>query len=217
MSRYAAVIFDLDGTLIDTERLVMDAALSVLGSLGMNVGREFMAGLIGVEADEGMRRLQAHVGQDTDLGAFDRDWEIEIRAAYARGIPLMKGVDEVLDHIVARGLPRAVATNSVTGGARRKLGNAGILHHFAPDHVIGVDQVTHAKPAPDLFLTAATRLGVDPARCLVFEDSDAGVAGALAAGMTVVQIPDMQPPGTRDAHHLAETMIEGARAAGLIL
>lgn len=217
MSPYAAVIFDLDGTLIDTERLVMDAALDVLDALGLDVGRDFMASLIGVEADEGMRRLQAHVGPGIDLGAFDRNWEIEIRTAYARGIPLMQGVDEVLDHIVARGLPRAVATNSMTDGARRKLGNAGILHHFATDHVIGVDQVANAKPAPDLFLTAATRLGVDPAHCLVFEDSDTGVAGALAAGMTVVQVPDMQPPGTRDAHHLAETMIAGARAAGLIL
>jgi HAD superfamily hydrolase (TIGR01509 family) len=128
----------------------------------------------------------------------------------------MTGVAEFLDHLSTRGLPRAVATNSHTVNARRKLGEAGIAHHFDPGHVVGFDLVPAPKPAPDVFVDAARRLGVDPRRCLAFEDSDTGVVAALAAGMTVVQVPDMRPAGTRDAHHLAETLLDGARAAGIL-
>ncbi len=104
--------------------------------------------------------------------------------------------------------------NSATDSARRKLGEAGIAHHFHHDHVVGFDAVARPKPSPDVFLAAAQRLGVDPKDCVAFEDSDPGVAAALAAGMTVVQVPDMRPAATREAHHLAETLLAGARAAG---
>lgn len=216
MSRYAAVVFDLDGTLIDTERLVIEAAMVVLKRRGIAVERSFMTSLVGVAEEEGLQRLHRTIGPGHDLAGFNADWSREIRAAYARGIPLMAGVDQVLSHLSGRNLPRAVATNSGTESARRKLGEAGIAHHFRDEHVVGFDLVARPKPSPDVFLAAADRLGVAPARCLAFEDSDTGVIAALAAGMTVVQVPDMHPAGTRDAHHLAQSMIEGARAAGLI-
>lgn len=216
MPPYDAVIFDLDGTLIDTERLIIDAALTTLAGFGLKVDRSFLTTLVGVDEVVAFGMLQDHVGRDVDLSAYDKAWMAEVRAAYARGIPLMSGVADMLDHLSSRGLPRAVATNSHTVNARRKLGEAGIAHHFDPDHVVGFDLVPAPKPAPDVFLAAAHRLGADPSRCIAFEDSDTGVAAALAAGMTVVQVPDMKPAGTRDAHHLAETLLDGARAAGLI-
>jgi HAD superfamily hydrolase (TIGR01509 family) len=216
MPAYDAVIFDLDGTLIDTERLIIDAALAALSGFGLKVERSFLTTLVGVDEVVAFGMLQDHVGRDVDLSAYDRVWTAEVRAAYARGIPLMTGAADMLDRLSALGLPRAVATNSHTVNARRKLGEAGIAHHFDPGHVVGFDLVPAPKPAPDVFLAAAHRLGAEPARCLAFEDSDTGVAAALAAGMTVVQVPDMRPAGTRDAHHLAETLLDGARAAGLI-
>ncbi|MCX7889420.1 MAG: HAD family phosphatase [Rhodobacteraceae bacterium] len=216
MRPFQAVIFDLDGTLLDTERLIIDAALSVLEARGHAVSRDFIVGLVGTADSEGIRRLGDHIGPAFDGDTFDADWSRAARTAYAGGIPLMAGVAELLDHLHRRDIPRAVGTNSLTASALRKLGQAGIAARFDPAHVVGYDAVGRPKPAPDVFLEAARRLGADPARCVVFEDSDPGVAAALAAGMTVVQIPDMKPPATRDAHHLAATMIEGARWAGLL-
>lgn len=111
------------------------------------------------------------------------------------------------------GLPCAVATNSATATALGKLESAGIARHFA--HVVGYDAVARPKPAPDVFAEAARRLGAAPGRCIAFEDSDTGVAAALAAGMHVVQVPDLQASGRAGAHHLAPSLVDGARRAGL--
>ena len=216
MPRFAAAIFDLDGTLIDTERLVIDAGLETLQDLGHQVSRDFMVSLVGIDETEGHRRLCAQLGVDLRAGPFDAAWSAATRRRYAEGIPLMAGVDHLLTELTRMRLPRAVATNSTTQGARRKLTEAGLLHHFDTHHVVGFDAVARPKPAPDVFLAAAGRLGVAASDCVAFEDSDTGVAAALAAGMTVVQIPDMLPANRRDAHHLAETILDGARACGLI-
>lgn len=216
MTRFAAAIFDLDGTLLDTERLVIDAGLEVLSSLGHAVSRGFMISLVGIDAAEGHRRLCAHVGSAIDPEGLDVAWSAATRRYYAGGIPLMAGVEVLLGDLAARALPFAVATNSATANARRKLAEAGLAHRFAEAHVVGFDAVALPKPAPDVFLAAAARLGVEARHCVAFEDSDTGVAAALAAGMTVVQVPDMLPASGRDAHHLAASILEGARACGLI-
>ena len=108
------------------------------------------------------------------------------------------------------------AGNSHTASARNKLSQAGIAAHFDPAHVFGFDTVARPKPAPDLFLAAARGIGAEPPFCLAFEDSDTGVTAALAAGMTVVHVPDLAPRGTARAHHVAETILDGARDAGLL-
>lgn len=216
MHRYAAAIFDLDGTLIDTERLTIDAGVRTLRAQGHDIGHAFLTSLVGIDLTEGFRRLSAHAGPGFDVAAFDAGWAAAAKLAYATGIPLMAGVAHLLDDLAARNLPRAVATNSATASAHRKLAEAGLTHHFHSDHVVGYDSVPLAKPAPDVYLAAAARLGVAPADCVAFEDSDTGVIAALAAGMTVVHVPDMLPPGSRDAHHIAASILEGARACGLI-
>jgi HAD superfamily hydrolase (TIGR01509 family) len=119
---------------------------------------------------------------------------------------LMPGVADLLALLKAQAVPVAVATNSSTAGAWRKLRLAGIGDAF--EVVIGFDAVPLAKPAPDVFLAAAAGLNVAPADCIAFEDSDPGVAAALAA--------DMALPRQTGAHHLAGSILDGARAAGLI-
>ena len=215
MTRPAAVIFDLDGTLIDSESIALDVGARLLTGMGVADSRTILARLVGVDGSEGRRRLQALAGPGFDVEAFALSWEIEAETAFATGVPLMAGADTLLARLAAESLPRAVATNSRTAGALAKLGSAGLLHHFGADNVVGVDSVARAKPAPDLFLEAARRLDTEPARCLVFEDSAIGVSAALAAGMRVVQIPDMSHPAPGGSHLIAENLLDGARRAGL--
>ncbi len=163
MPPYVAAIFDLDGTLIDTERLFIDAAVTAAQRLSLPFDRAFMASLAGQSDAEGFRIMQAHVGPATDLEPFQTEWSALVRTSYAQGIPLMRGADDLLASLAARRFPRAVATNSLTASAHRKLAHAGIAHHFDPGHVIGVDRVARAKPAPDLFLAAADTLRAEPA------------------------------------------------------
>lgn len=214
MPPYAAAIFDLDGTLIGTERILVDTCIETLASYGHVVSREFVTSMVGVSEVEGFRRICAHINTALDPVEFGATWSKANQIAYARGIPLMPGVLELLAALQTQGIPVAVATNSSTTGARRKLSLAGLINNFTV--VIGFDAVPHAKPAPDVFLAAAAGLGMNPADCIAFEDSDPGVVAALAAGMTVVHVPDMATPQQNNAHHLAGSILAGARAAGLI-
>lgn len=214
MTRYAAAIFDLDGTLIGTERILVETCLHTLADYGHPVSRAFVLSMVGVSEVEGFRRICAEIGVDLDFDSFSEAWSKANQSAYAKGIPLMPGVAELLAQLNELNIPVAVATNSSTSGAWRKLGLAGIGTAF--ETVIGYDAVTTPKPAPDVFLAAAAGLGVNPADCIAFEDSETGVIAALAAGMTVVHVPDMATPKPNSAQFRADTILRGARAAGLI-
>ena len=214
--RFSAVIFDLDGTLVDSERLILDAGMTALAALGHAPQRAVLASLVGTVGDESAGVLRSAYGPAFDAAAFDTAWSQAMAAASTGALDPRPGAMELLSHLHARGLPRAVATNSRTVTAHESLVAAGLAAFFQADHVHGRDRVARPKPAPDLFLHAAMALGADPAACLVFEDSDTGVIAALEAGMTVVHVPDQRPPAVRHAHHHAATLIDGARAAGLI-
>lgn len=213
LPRFAGVIFDLDGTLIGTERLIVDTCLQTLTDFGHPVSRDFLTTLVGLSEVEGFVRICAHIGVALDAKTFNAAWSRANQAAYANGIPLMPGVAELLARLKTAGIPVAVATNSSTAGAWRKLRLAGLADAFV--HVVGYDAVPNAKPAPDVFLAAAALLGVPPAACLAFEDSDPGVIAALAAGMTVVHVPDMAVPTQHGAHVRAASLLDGAMAAGV--
>ena len=213
---FDAVIFDLDGTLIDTERHYVDSAHAALHGLGHAVRRDFLLTLVGRSDAEGNRMLGDHIGPDFDETAFNTAWSAEIARAIGVRIPAMPGADTLLSHLSASARPFALATNSATEAAHRKLKRAGLTRWFRHDHVFGHDRVTMPKPAPDLYLAAAAAVGADPARCLAFEDSHAGIEAALSAGMTVVQVPGLLPNRHPDAHIQADGLIDGARAVGLI-
>jgi HAD superfamily hydrolase (TIGR01509 family) len=207
---FDAVIFDLDGTLVDSERLTQAAGIEAFGELGVRVDPAFLHGLIGKDDATGARLIRAAF-PEVDIAAFDAAWLAAVDRHMARDLPLKPGARDLLARIAQ---PMALATSSTRRQADRKLARTGLGVHFR--HVVTFDDVTRPKPAPEPYLLAAARLGVPPARCLAFEDSEPGAMSAHAAGMTVVQVPDLVPASGAYAHHVAPDLLSGARAAGLI-
>ena len=207
---YDAILFDLDGTLIDTESIALVTGMAAFAAHGHEVDEAFMHGLVGKDEPTASRLIRAALPH-ADLEAVNRHWREGFAAGVDRGLELKPGAAELL---AAVRQPMAIVTSTGRVGAHRKLGIAGIADIFA--HVVTLDDVTAPKPAPDPYLLAASLFGLDPARCLVFEDSETGAEAAHRAGCVVVQVPDVVPSQGRWAHHLAPHLMAGARMAGLL-
>lgn len=214
--RFQAVIFDMDGTLLDTESRAIQAGIATLTALGLPQLEDVLHDLVGRAGPEVNDILRAGFGQDLDIDHFKTTWDINMREACASGIPQKPGAADLLAHLSAQTMPIALGTNADSASALVNTGRAGLGAHFTADNIFGRDRSTAPKPAPDIFWTAAQYLGAAPEHCIVFEDSEVGTAAALAAGMTVVQVPDQRPAATQNAHFRAATLLDGARAAGLI-
>ncbi len=204
-----AIFFDLDGTLIDTESLALASGLAAFAAMGHPVDEEFMHRLIGKDMPTAGRLIAAAL-PGLDQTGLHSLWGERFQAATADGLPLKPGAETLLS---ARLRPMALVTSSGRDEAHRKLGIAGIADAF--ETIVTFHDVAAPKPAPEPYLLAAERLGVSPARCLVFEDSETGAESAHRAGCIVVQVPDVAPSEGRWAHHLAEDLISGARMAGI--
>ena len=186
-----AVVFDMDGLMLDSERAINECMARAASDLGHELPASLWLQMIG-GGDGLCRRLLAdRIGADATVELLARAEAMYDVVADA-GIDHRPGIVDLLDWLVARGIPRAVATSTRRPLAMRKLAAAGLLPYF--DAVATSSDVAAPKPAPDVYLLAASKLGVAPARCLVLEDSPTGVRAALAAGMTPVQVPDMLVP-----------------------
>jgi HAD superfamily hydrolase (TIGR01509 family) len=136
-------------------------------------------------------------------------------AAFEENLPAMKpGLEELLALLEGRGIAKAVATSTERHIAQRQLGGLGLLARFSV--VATGDEVVNGKPAPDLFLLTASRLRVEASRCLVLEDSEAGVMAAHRAGMRVFCVPDIKQP-TPEIAALTDGVFESLRAVELAL
>lgn len=184
----------MDGLLLDTERLFMEALVSVSKPFGMDdqAVRDFFLNLIGSSAQATTAALAGFVPAGVDAVAFDRDWRAANAAQRQGPVPLRPTVAEVLQDLSGAGHAMAVVTSTKRAPALEHLESAGLLSHF--DLVIAGDEVTDNKPHPAPYLQAAAALGVDPSRCAAFEDSDTGTHAAVAAGCVTTQIPDLRPP-----------------------
>lgn len=190
-ARPQAVIFDMDGLMLDSERALLGCLEQTARAHGYEVPRGLLLSLVGSADAVTRRRLGDALGVErTD--ALLADSYARYDGIVEAGVPLRPGILELLELLDAHQVPRAVATATRTPLAQRKLEAAGLLAYFQA--VATSTEVAHSKPAPDIYLLAAARLGVAPQHCLALEDSPTGVRAALAAGMTTIQIPDLLEP-----------------------
>jgi len=188
-----ALVFDMDGLMIDTEPIYKVAWQAASAELGYPIDDAFYATFVGRPTPACEEDLLAAFGAAFPLERFRVRWPSLWRAeAVASGIQRKPGVLECLDFAKARGLPVAVATSSDADYAAFSLRHAGLDGRF--DIVVTGEQVARGKPAPDIYLEASRRLQMDPAACVALEDSEAGVLAASRAGMRTLLIPDGAPP-----------------------
>ncbi|MCB1890470.1 MAG: HAD family phosphatase [Rhodocyclaceae bacterium] len=188
-----AVIFDMDGVLLDSERIAYAIGRDVCHDMGIPWRHEVAMQMIGLNSREHERLLKGAYGEDFPVAEHHEEFGRRYEAAiHAGAIPLKPGVLELLDLLDRLDLPRAVATSTRRNRALPKLDAVGLLKRM--DGVVGGDEVPRGKPAPDIFQAAATLLETRTTACLVIEDSNAGVRGALAAGARVVMVPDLLQP-----------------------
>ncbi len=193
-----AVIFDLDGLLIDSEPIYRSAWQSAAADLGYELSHDLYLSLIGLCDRDAEDALIQVFGSEFPLARFRVLWPVRWRDQVDRsGIPIKPGLWDFLKVIEKHRLPVAVATSSDTKQVHMSLSAAGLHRRFSC--IVTGDQLPKGKPAPDIFLEAAGRLGVLPHHCLVLEDSEAGVLAAKAAGMTVLMIPDLKQPSPQTA------------------
>jgi len=188
----AAVVFDMDGLLFDTETLYQEALILAAGEGGHEVVQEVFNRTVGLPWAQSRMVLLSHFGETFPVDEFQETWVRHFWIIAETRLELKPGALELLDTLDRLGLPSAIATSSSPRTVDRHLTAHNLLGRF--NEIVGHGDYERGKPAPDPFLRAAERLGVEPRSCLALEDSHNGVRSASAAGMMTVMVPDLLQP-----------------------
>ncbi|MES2206403.1 MAG: HAD family phosphatase [Pseudomonadota bacterium] len=203
----AAVVFDMDGLLIDSARAYTEALVNVAKQLGYNIPDSAQwVGLMGFELK---KRLIENFGAQFPLELYYKQVNEYFNERMEQGAPLKEGSIELLDFLKSIQLPCAVATSASRETAFHHLSKTNIISYFQV--VITRDDVAKSKPHPDVYLEAANRLGVEASECLALEDSYHGIRAAHAAGMMPIMVPDTLP-ATPEMHEKCITIAESLHA-----
>ncbi len=212
MNNKAAVLFDMDGVIFDSERAQRAIWLEIAEKEGLPDMEAVYARCIGVTVEVTGGILKEAYGADFPWRDFRRRTAEGYRSRYAGGkLPLKPGARELLVSLRERGVPLALASSTDGALVRLWLEGAGLTDCF--DAVITGDMVTRSKPDPEIFLIACAALGVQPGDAWVIEDSYNGVRAASAGGMHALMVPDLLPPDA-EMHEKAERIFPGLREAG---
>ena len=201
MARKMAVLFDMDGVILDSERLAMIAWKQVGRERGLKDIDKVLEECTGVNETVSRANMKRHYGPDFDFQEF-RETASRVRLSLCGGvIPAKPGAGEILRWLKDTGIPRALASSTRHDLVVKELTDVGLIDLF--DALITGDMIAASKPEPDIFLRAAEVLGADPADCYVIEDSPNGITAAHAAGMHPILVPDRMPV-TDDMREKAE-------------
>ena len=189
-----AVIFDVDGLMVDSENLWLNSMLKAGKELGINITKKFLLKLVGLRTDLYNKELKKQYGEDFDVAKFREVAQEHFDRVEDGGkMKVKKGVFEILNVLKKKRIPMAIASMSKLNVVKYRLQQVGIdLSYF--DYITGGDMVENAKPDPEIYIKSSQALGVNKENIIAFEDSPAGVESAFKAGIKVIHIPDMKKP-----------------------
>ncbi|KKC37965.1 haloacid dehalogenase [Devosia epidermidihirudinis] len=213
LAPFQAVIFDMDGTILDTESVFRTIVFEVCAELGFEMTDAVHRSMVGGSHERTNQLLVEAYGVTFPYSLFDERCRFVMGERSMDGVPVKAGAHEFLNELRERDIPMAVATSSRHEHAHHHLGKAGLLDMFRT--VVTRDDVVNPKPHPEPYLTAARRLGVDPLTCLALEDSNTGVRAAHAAGMQTIMVPDLVHPSD-EIHGLGVSVIESLNHVRLL-
>ena len=203
----AAVVFDNDGLLLDTESVWTRAEQDLFERRGLEFTPADKLELVGTSAEIAGGILERWLGEPGQAEVLIEELNVLVVAELEHGVETMIGARDLLEQLRQRGTPLALVSNSPLRFVRRSIELAGFEDHF--DAIVSAHEVAAPKPAPDPYLEACRRLGVEPGpEVVALEDSPTGVAAARAAGLTVIGIPSVEGVALEEAHHLAETLLD---------
>ncbi|WP_170413840.1 HAD family hydrolase [Ruegeria atlantica] len=212
-----AVIFDMDGLLLDTEKVCLDCFVDTRRAFALPDSPDTFLDCVGLRGEKPEQIIRDSLRGAVSFEEFNREWDRRIDTAMALKIPTKLGALKLIQVLANKGHSLAVATSTNTDRASSQLERSGLLMYL--DCVIGGDKVERHKPDPEIFHMAAARLGFDANDCIAFEDSETGTRAALASGARTVQIPDLIAPSNdlkAMGHLIASNLIEGAIGVGLL-
>ncbi|PSW67405.1 phosphatase [Photobacterium leiognathi subsp. mandapamensis] len=208
--KFSAFIFDMDGLLLDTERVCMDVFKQTCKSFNLPYLETAYLNIIGRNESGVEEVLRASYGDTMDYPVFRKQWkQTYLNIVENQAIPVKNGVIELLQWLQQQHVPMVVATSTNKQLALKKLELAGLSSFFSA--ITAGDEVSKGKPDPEIYLLAAKRLNVKPEQCLAFEDSNNGIKAAIAANMQAFQIIDLVKPSDEVktfGHHVFPSMHE---------
>ena len=208
--KYKAVIFDMDGVIFDSERLVLEGWQEIAAKYGIEGIEEVLPRCLGVNAQATREIFREYYGQDFPYDEYKKEASALFHSRYGNGkLPLKPGVKELLSYLKEKGYLVGLASSTRQAIVEQEIRDAGLMPYF--DNLVCGDMLKRSKPEPDIYLKACENLDVEPRMAVAVEDSYNGIRSAKRAGMVPVMVPDMVQPDEEMrslAHKICKDLFE---------